>query len=168
MSEPADWARAYARQADADFKAWELYEKHPETVAAECHKLLFLQMACDKLCKAHLTRAGTPLEALQASHGYVANPLPVIIQQQILHMRKNFDGMRGVLTHVRHLSNEIEVLNPAVVRNGQRPDNCEYPWEAGNDVISPLDWNFQPSRLCTAPAGRTFLKLLREAINRNL
>jgi hypothetical protein len=44
MSEPADWALTYARQANADFKAWELYEQHPEAVAAECHKLLFLQM----------------------------------------------------------------------------------------------------------------------------
>ncbi len=69
MSESADWARAYARQADIDFKAWELLEKHPEAVGAECHRLLFLQMACEKLCKAHLIRGGTPPESLQASHG---------------------------------------------------------------------------------------------------
>ena len=49
MSEPADWALGYAQQANADFRAWELYEQHPEAVAAECHKLLFLQMACEKL-----------------------------------------------------------------------------------------------------------------------
>jgi hypothetical protein len=91
VSENADWVKAYARQADKDFVAWELYEKHPEAVAAECHKLHFLQMACEKLCKAHR--------------------------------------------------------------------------EAGDDVISPLNWSFTPSRLCNAQAGRTFLKLLREAIN---
>lgn len=28
MSEPADWAFACARQADADFKTWELDERH--------------------------------------------------------------------------------------------------------------------------------------------
>jgi len=67
-----------------------------------------------------------------------------------------------VLRHSRHLANEIEVLNPAVDRDGQRPDNCEYPWEDNNGVVrSPLDWTFQPSHLLTAPAGRTFLKIVR-------
>jgi hypothetical protein len=168
MSEPADWARAYVRQADIDFRAWELYEKHPGAVAAECHRFLFLQMACEKLCKAHLIRGGTPPENLQTSHGYVANPLPVIIQEQMRRMRRNLHGMRGVLMQIRNPANEIEVPNPAMRRDGQRPDNCEYPWEAGDDVISPLDWTFTPSRLVAAPAGRTFIKLLKGVIDRIL
>jgi hypothetical protein len=45
MSKPADWARAYARQSDADFRSWELFEQRPETVAAACHKLLFLLLS---------------------------------------------------------------------------------------------------------------------------
>jgi len=166
MSEPADWVLAYARQAEADFRAWELCEKHPEAVASECHRLLFLQMACEKLCKAHLIQGGTPPEDLQASHGYIANPLPIVIRQQIIHMRQNLTGMKGVLVLARHLAEEIEVLNPAVRRDGRRPDNCEYPWEAGDQVVSPLDWSFHPLRLCTVPAGRTFIKLLRGAIDR--
>ncbi len=165
MSEPADWARAYARQADVDFRAWELYEKNPTSVAAECHKLLFLQMACEKLCKARLIQGGAPPEDLQASHGYIANPLPVVIQEQMRRMRRDLRGMQGVLLQMRHLANEIEVLNPSMRRDGQRPDNCEYPWQAGDDVISPLDWPFTPSRLVAAPAGRTFIKLLRAAID---
>lgn len=168
MGVPADWARAYARQADADFRAWELYERHPDAVAAECHKLLFLQMACEKSCKAHLIRGGTPPEALQDSHGYVAKPLPIVIRQEIVSSGENLRKMQGVLNQVRHLAEEIEVLNPAVRRMGQRPDNCEYPWEAGDEVHSPLDWTFHPLRLITAPAGRTFIKLLRGAINRIL
>src|SRR4051794_9996277 len=147
MSEPADWALAFARQGDADFKAWELYEQHPGAVAAECHKLLFLQMACEKLCKAYLITVGTPPEVLQASHGYIANPLPIVIRQEIIDSGQNPKRMRGVLTLVRHLSGEIEVLNPAVRRDGQRPDNCEYPWETGGRIVSPLDWTFQPLRL---------------------
>jgi hypothetical protein len=125
-------------------------------------------MACEKLCKAHLIRTGTSPQALQASHGYIAGPLPVIIRQQIIHMRPNLEGMAGLLTQVRHLANEIEVLNPSVDRGGQRPDYCEYPWEAGEKVLSPLDQTFNPSRLCVAPGGRTFLKLLRNAIDRIL
>jgi hypothetical protein len=166
MSQPADWALAYAQQAKADFRAWELYEQHPEAVVAECHQLLFLQIACEKLCKAHLIQGGTPTEALRASHGYIANPLPIVIKQQIIFMRRNLNGMQGVLTLVRHLAEEIEVLNPSVRRDGQRPDNCEYPWEAGEQVVSPLNWSFHPLRLCNVPAGRTFIKLLRRAIDR--
>lgn len=168
MNAPDDWATAFARQADADFRAWELAEKHPESVAAECHKLLFLQMACEKLCKAYLLGVGTPPESLQASHGYIANPLPVIVKQQILHMGLDLGRMKGVLEKVRHLTREIEILSPAIRRGGQRPDNCEYPWECGDRVVSPLDWSFSTSRLCTESAGRTFLKLVREAINRIL
>jgi len=160
-----DWAIAFARQADADFRAWELYEMHPEAVAAECHKLLFLQMACEKLCKAYLIRSGTPPEVLQGSHGCVANPLPVVIKRQILALGRNPSKMRGVLAQVRHLAEEIEVLNPAVRRDGRRPDNCEYPWEAEGRVSSPLDRTFQPLRLVVAPAGRTFIKLIRAAID---
>lgn len=166
MSTPAEWARGYARQADADLRAWELYETHPAALAAGCHKLMFLQMACEKLCKAYLIRTGTPPEALQASHGYVAKPLPVVIRDYMSRLSRRPVKMGGVLTHVRHLAGEIEALNPAVRRDGRRPDNCEYPWEDAAGVLqTPLDWNFSPSRLCTAPAGRTFLKLLRGAIN---
>lgn len=168
MSEAADWALAYARQADADFRAWELYEQHPEAVAADCHKLQFLQMACEKLCKAHLIQGGTPPEDLQASHGYIANPLPIVIKRQILSTGQNPRTMQGLLTRIRHLAGEIEVLNPALRRAGRRPDNCEYPWEAGDQVISPLDWTFPPLRLVTVPAGRTFIKLLKGAILRIL
>ena len=123
-------------------------------------------MACEKLCKAYLIKGGTPPESLQSSHGYIANPLPIIIKQQILSQRKVLKGLDWLITHIRHWAYEIEVLNPAMKRDGQRPDNCEYPWALHDGrVMSPLGWSFEPSRLCTFPAGRTFLKLLREAID---
>jgi len=169
MSTPAVWAVNYARQADVDWRAWELYEKHPEAVAAECHKLLFLQMACEKLCKAHLISKNSSPQELQTSHAYIASGLPLVVRQQILEMRRDLKGMKGVMRHVRYLANEIEVLNPAVDRGGRRPDNCEYPWEDEAGVLrSPLDWTFSPSQLLLVPTGRTFLKILRLAINRLL
>lgn len=166
---PTDWVRGYARQADADFRAWELYADHPEAVAAECHRLLFLQMACEKLCKAWLIQGGTTPESLRTSHAYVAKHLSVIIRERILDSRPHLKGMSWVLRRVRHWANEIEVLNPAVDRNGQRPDNCEYPWEVGDGtILSPLEHSFEPSNLLTDATGRTFLKLVRDAINRLL
>ncbi len=122
-------------------------------------------MACEKLCKARLIRAGTPPAALQESHGYITNPLPMIIRQQLESERRDLRSMRHVLRLVRHLAEEIEILSPAVRRGGRRPENCEYPWESGGVVYSPLDWSFPALRLCDVPAGRTILKLLRLAID---
>jgi hypothetical protein len=63
MSAVEEWSQAFARQADADFRAWQAYERHPAALVAECQKLLFLQMACEKLCKAYLIRSGPPPSA---------------------------------------------------------------------------------------------------------
>ena len=50
MATSAEWATGYARQADADFKTFEAVQ---DLSIPECHRLLFLQMACEKLVKAH-------------------------------------------------------------------------------------------------------------------
>ncbi len=158
----------YARQARADLRAWGLHEQHPEAVAAECHKLLFLQMACEKLCKASLIKIGARPEDLQASQGDITDPLPVVIRQEIIDSGQDPREMQGLLTLVRHLAGEIEVLDPSVRRDGHREDHCEYPRGAGDRVISPLDWTFHPSRLINLRGGPTFIKLLRGAIDRIL
>jgi hypothetical protein len=166
MTAPSAWAYGYARQASADFDTFERLQTLGDI--PDCHKLLYLQMACEKLCKAHLISSGTDPRSLQHSHGYVAGPLPVILRQQIVLMYADLKGTGGILTLTRHLAREIELLNPAIDRAGDRPDNCEYPWEAGGNVISPLDWTFAPSHLLTERHGRTFLKLIQLAIQRLL
>src|SRR4051812_30934849 len=124
MSRADDWARGYARQAEADFKTWEKLQNLDGV--PECHKLMFLQMACEKLTKAHLCLAGSEPNNLQGSHAYIARNLPIIIRQQI--SISNPKNASWVIKHSEHLSREIEMLAPAVRRSGQRPDNCEYPW----------------------------------------
>jgi hypothetical protein len=164
MSTPGDWTREYARQAKADLSTWNYLQDNEQV--PECHKLLFLQMTCEKLCKAHLIRGGASPDSFQTSHGFVARPLPNIIRERLIALRKDLRRMGPVMRDVRHLAKEIEVLNPAIRRDGRRPDNCEYPWEDGNEILhSPLDWTFHPVQLLTAPAGRIFLKLLRLAID---
>lgn len=164
MATNAEWSHGYARQADADFK---LFQELESTSSVEmCHKLQFLQMACEKLVKSHLCGEGIDPNTLQTSHAYVANTLPVVLRQAAIAL--NFKGKhaRWVLQHARHLSHEIEVLAPAVKRGGQRLDNCEYPWEDGKGELHvPLDWSFAPMQLLEIPAGRTFLKLVRFAIS---
>jgi len=156
----------YARQADADFRTLESLQ---EVSIPECHKLQFLQMACEKLVKAHLCGSGADPGALQSSHAYFSKTLPVVLRQQASAVNFVVGRAKAALSHARHLAQEIEVLAPAVDRGGQRPDNCEYPWEADDGKLrSPLEWSFQPSQLIVLPAGRTILKLIRGAIDRLL
>jgi hypothetical protein len=162
------WSVAFARQASADLLAFFSYERHPEALVVECHKQLFLQMACEKLCKAHLLRSGTSIETLQTSHGYVKKNLPVIIREEWRFFRPDMRHLAAVIPFVQQLAGEIELLAPAVRRGGNRPDNCEYPWARDERVISPLDWTFAPSRLIVSPSGRTVLKLIQQAIQRLL
>jgi len=164
MSTPADWVKAFGRQADADFRTWQAFDG--QRSVPKCHGLLFLQMACEKLCKAHLISGGA---SPGKRHAFIAKHLPVIVKREIVSRRRDVKGMGGVLEAARHLAREIELLNPAVDRDARRPDNCEYPWEDDSGVVrSPLDWTFYPSRLLTAPNGRTLLKLMRMAIDRLL
>ena len=165
MATPLEWARGYARQAEADFRAWQAIEENENV--HPCHRMLFLQMACEKLCKARLISGGTPPAALQTSHGYVANPLPLVIRAQLEFMGERLSARAGLLKLARHLAAEIEVMNPAVDRNGQRPDNCEYPWEDGALALhSPLDWDFNALHLLRDRFGPSFVKILQLAIDR--
>lgn len=171
MATPTDWSHGYARQADADFKMFQMLGS-PELEAfavVDCHKLLFLQMACEKLAKAHLCAGGTDPAALQRSHAYIAGTLPVILRHTAVLLNYKSKQANWVLEHAKHLAQEIECLAPAVKRGGQRRDNCEYPWADDQDNLHiPLNWSFVPSKLLTLPAGRTVLKLIRVAIDRLL
>ncbi|MDX2037685.1 MAG: hypothetical protein SFX72_13625 [Isosphaeraceae bacterium] len=125
-------------------------------------------MACEKLCKAHLIKTGARPRDLQASHAYTRKHLPIVIRQEITASGQDLKRMQSVMTLTRHLAAEVELLNPAVNLGGVRPDNCEYPWESGDTVISPLDWTFHPLELVAVRGGPTFIKLLKGAIARTL
>jgi len=166
MAGPAEWSVGYARQANADF---ELFQALQAGAAEQCHRMQLLQMACEKLAKAHLCGAGADPAGVQTSHAFVAKTLPVILKQTAITF--NFTGPPAAeaIKLAGRLAREIELLTPGVDANGKRPDNCEYPWEDDAGVLhSPLDWAFSPSDLLTARAGRTVLKLIQEAIKRLL
>lgn len=168
MATDAAWSRGYARQAAADFDRYgRLEAADPGSDPVEpCHRLHFLQMACEKLVKAHLHGVGSVSDAVRRSHAYVAGTLPVVLRQEAMRVGMPAKAARQVQLNARRLAREIELLSPAVDRDGQRPDNCEYPWEdADGNLHVPLDWSFTPVSLLEAPGGRTFLKLLRGAIN---
>jgi hypothetical protein len=167
MATAKEWAERFAEQADADFRAWELYERNPHAVAAPCHKAQFLQMACEKLCKAHQLRTGAAAEWLLSTHKVIAKTLSRIIQEEMERRGQKRSAIRECTRFVKKLAQEIEFLSPSLDDGGKRPDNCEYPWEQGGIVYSPLRRSFIALQLLTEPSGITFLKSLRNAINRN-
>lgn len=164
MATGAEWADGYARQADADLRLFD--RLRADAAVADCHKLLLLQMACEKLVKADLCDSGSDPAVLQTSHAYTAANLPFVVQQVALLSGYGRRRAAAAFRFATHLCREIELLTPSVTRAGQRPDNCEYPWEdAGGGLHVPLDWSFAPTRLLTRPAGRAFLTLVRAAID---
>src|SRR4051812_46002265 len=100
MTRPDDWSRAYAVQALSDLQARDILIKGE---ADECHQLHFLQMACEKLCKAHQCDHGTNPKDLQKSHAHIAKTLPIIVRNHA-----GLDRNLGWLSErAKHLAREI-------------------------------------------------------------
>jgi hypothetical protein len=157
------WARGYARQARGEFEAFQTLERSPEL--PRCIRLHFLQMACEKLCKAYLCGSGTDPDELQTSHAFIAGPLPIIARQQFARLGgKETTRHSQTLRQVRQLAREIELLAPTVTDGNRRPDNCEYPWENGGLLYVPIDYDFPNLNLLEQRAGRLLLKLIPAAI----
>ncbi|CAA9380026.1 MAG: hypothetical protein AVDCRST_MAG64-584 [uncultured Phycisphaerae bacterium] len=159
-----EWRVAYAKQAKADLASREKLLAHADL--PESQQLHFLQMACEKICKAYLCGRNTDPAALQTSHAYVATTLPIIARQQFAlrsgHSPKSHSWMIGA---VRKLARKIELLAPAVKGGGTYPANCEYPWVASDGTVKvPAEHNFELDLLHEA-AGRHLLKVLYSAVD---
>src|SRR5207302_420601 len=106
-------------------------------------KLHFLQMSCEKLCKAHLCKQpGADPADYRSSHAYTAKNLAIIVRQQISLTRNPPKNGAYLVEHCKRLAREIELLHPSVDDGGKRPDNCEYPWQQGDQVYVPAEWKF--------------------------
>ena len=162
MTSYDQWRIGYAKQALADLRARERLLQHPDL--PDCQQLHFLQMACEKLCKAYLCGQGVDPATLRSSHGYISNPLPIIAKQQFaLESHKARVDRTWVIHALRVLARKIELLAPAMTDAGRHPSNCEYPW-AGPDgtVRVPAEHNFGLD-LLHEKAGRHLLKVLYTA-----
>jgi hypothetical protein len=162
MGDHDDWRIGYARQALADLNARDALLTHPTSRIPECQPLHFLQMACEKLCKAHLCGRGVDPDLLHRSHAHIASTLPLVIRQwraQHLGARKHEEGW--MMQAIRHLSRRIELLSPAVDDGGRIPANCEYPWlNPAGRVVAPVDHLFE-FELLYERAGVYLIKAVR-------
>ena len=134
-----DWARAYAKQALSDLDARETLAL---AGADKCHRLHFLQMATEKVCKAHLTSRNGH-ENVRKTHGYIEKNLPIIAR--LFYSRVNSANQMAMweIKHIEKIAREIELLAPACDDGGTRQDNTEYPWEGPRrDVQVPCAYSF--------------------------
>lgn len=162
---PGNWGRAFAKQAQADFEAWSTLQGNKAIPV--CHKLHFLQMACEKLCKAHLCKQpGADPKVHQSCHAYTAKNLGIIIRQQLSLTPRPPKNHEYLQDRCNLIAREIELLHPSVDNGGKRPDNCEYPWEQGGNLYVPATWTFPALNLLEAQGGRALLKLIYNAILR--
>jgi hypothetical protein len=154
------WRVAYARQALSDLDA---REKLDVAGLPHCHHLHYLQMACEKICKAYLCGRGVDPALLRKGHGFVAGPLPIIVREQIAEDSKKLQRSTWLIISVTKLCKQIELLAPSMDDGGRMPANCEYPWQDSRGrVITPAEHNFRFD-LLDAPAGRQLLRSLRRA-----
>jgi hypothetical protein len=160
------WSRAYARQAKADLDAREALLG---AAVPACQHLHFLQMACEKIAKAHRCLGGADPETLMHSHGFAAKVLPQIVRELL--RRSAFVAelavaQAAVEPMVRQFAREVDLLAPSVDDDGRRPDNCEYPWEDAQGVLHvPADGDFpRVEALHRHRAGTTFLKVVTTAV----
>jgi hypothetical protein len=160
------WAQAYITQARSD---WALFERLQALVdVAPCHRLHYLQMACEKLAKAYRFRdTGTLPSSLLTQHvGFAKFLNSFLLSPQI---RERFDGkleqLRANQRECNRIAREVEQLAPAVDR-GNSPQNAEYPWWDGERIITPCQYDYPNLSLLREKGGRAFLKWVREALER--
>lgn len=133
---------------------------------AHCHHLHYLQMACEKLAKAYRFRdTGTLPSALLTQHvGFAKFINSFLLSPRI---RERFTGkqdqLRAIQRECNRLAREVEQLAPAVDR-GNSPQNAEYPWQDGDRIVTPCEYDYPKLSLLRESGGRAFLKWIHLAL----
>jgi hypothetical protein len=165
MTDSEEWAVAFAVQARSDLDAYSVLTRQEEL--PQCHRLHYLQMACEKASKAYELRYGTSSERTLTSHVVIAHNLPLIFRAYYGDtFGKRLHRYSPLLEKVKSLARDIELLAPAPADGMRRPDNSEYPWrDALGQTRIPALHRFPVADDLDAPAGRALLKVLTTAIN---
>jgi len=149
------FAEAFARQAASDLEAFEYLSR---SNLPACHRLHYLQMWLEKLCKAYIWLTDD-MEDLRWTHNVVAKVLPLMIRE---HWRRIGFSQPPNLSEIREICREIDLLHPQVDDGGRRPDNVEYPWKDGRGNVffpaaPPRPFSVL-QRLEKSPTGRKLRK----------
>ena len=140
-------------QARSDF---DTYNVLSASSLPSSHRLHYLQMWLEKLCKAYLWLPAADAPDLRARHNVVEKILPRIIGE---HWRRIGFNQRPDIASIRQLCREIDLLHPQVDDNGRRLDNVEYPWAgASGGTEVPAHWQFLVVQRLYTNSGRLLLK----------
>ena len=157
------WAQAYARQSLSDLDAYEVVKAASQL--PRCQPLHFLQMACEKLVKAHLCALGSNPEDLRKSHVYIARNLSLVLRERIARLTPaERERSRWLVDSLPAVAREIELLAPSATAGGSREENCEYPWQdAAGEIQCPAEYSFPNLGIINSRHSILLLKLLRAA-----
>ena len=147
------FAEAFRQQAESDLGA---YEALVATQLPVSHRLHYLQMWLEKLCKAYLWLPDAAEEDLRIRHQVVAAVLPRLISQRW----RRLDGFdqRPNVDALRSFCREVDLLHPQVDDGGRRPDNVEYPWTSNGQNFVPSEHKFPLVKNLYSSVGRLALK----------
>jgi len=146
-------AESFAAQASSDLDAFEVLTA---STLPTCHRLHYLQMWLEKLCKAYLWLPEAAADDLRARHNVVDKILPRMISE---HWRRIGFQQRPDIAAIRALCREIDLLHPQVDENGRRPDNVEYPWVDGaGNAVTPATSRFPVAARLNSHTGRLLMK----------
>ena len=132
------------------------YESLEATGLPSCHRLHYLQMWLEKLCKAYLWLPDETKVELRSRHQVVATVLPRLVTERWRKLaafarKPNIDSLRRICS-------EIDRLHPQIDDGGRRPDNVEYPWRDDGKIIVPCNFKFAVVRQIYGSPGRELLK----------
>jgi hypothetical protein len=149
----ATWSKAFAEQAGSDLDAYNLLARSD---LPSSHRLHYLQMWLEKLCKAYLWMPEASADELRNKHNVIFKVLPSLISR---HWRRLGFEQRPDTTQIRQLCREIDLLHPQVNDNNRRPDNVEYPWLGSSGAVEvPARWKFSLAGKLYSNPGRLLLK----------
>jgi len=164
MTDRQNWQTAFLNQARVD---WEAYQKARIGMWPECHQLLFLQMASEKLAKALLVAGPLSLESITQSHAAFVKFMHIASNNRKLQRAFSIKKAqpRAQFKSLLPLAYEIELLAPALAQRGPNP---EYPWEdAAGNILAPANYPFPlVIRLRQTPQGVQLLKYIEIFLNR--
>ena len=147
-----DWRTGYLRQAKADYDLFQRLANEQELNS--CYRLHLLQMATEKLAKGLLTLPGAA--RYPSTHDAFVNFVTVAKTRRDVRLACGFsrrDAYAAYIDSLRPQAQAVEDLSP----EGEDHPNPEYPWVAGGNVISPLDYPFREIDL----QSPKMIKLLR-------
>jgi hypothetical protein len=147
------FAEAFRLQALSDLEA---YESLVPTVLPVSHRLHYLHMWLEKLCKAYLWLPGTDAEDLRSRHQVVGAVLPRLVAERW--RRLAAFPQRPHMPAIRAICREIDLLHPQIDDGGRRPDNVEYPWTENGVHLVPAGVKFALAETLYKNPGPALLK----------